>query len=288
MKQTTTKPEKKRTRRPFAESFAELTLFIEEHQRLPVKPEHPRLVAWMGMVIKMYRAKKLKPEYITQLNTIGFTWNLSELKWQSKAAWYKSILVNEKRIPASRADGTLYHWLKQNKVHLQNKTLSKKEQKIIQELLRLTEEIQAEAARQRLIPALQKKWLKKYAGLVAFRETHPGQWPACRSRDITEKKIAHWCMAMRVRYRKKILDEAWIKRLQQIGFPFNWLDDTWIERFTELKQYIRTHKRFPYRDDRLYTWVRNQYRRYDRLSKKQQKQLDAVHTYRKQQKSRKR
>ena len=161
--------------------------------------------------------------------------------------------MNEKRIPASRADGTLYHWFNQNRIHLQNKTLSKKEQKIIQELLRLTEEIQAEAARQRLIPALQKKWLKKYAGLIAFRETHPGQWPACRSRDITEKKIAHWCMAMRVRYRKKILDEAWIKRLQQIGFPFNWLDDTWIERFTELKQYIRTHKRFPYRDDRLYT-----------------------------------
>ena len=49
---------KKRTRTPFAENFDALVLFMQEHHRLPVKPEHPQLVAWMGMVIKMYRAKK--------------------------------------------------------------------------------------------------------------------------------------------------------------------------------------------------------------------------------------
>ena len=262
----------------FDKNFKELTLFVNEFKRFPEKSERPKLYAWMASLMTEHKRKRLDQKYVQQLNTIGFIWSRREFNWFAKADEVKKMMIEEKTIPAYDKEPTLYHWLNSNLDLFHKNILSDDKRAIINEIDRLAKEIQNSIIEQPIIKisAREIKWTQKLNDLIVFRNENPKSWPQIEALDESEKKLGIWCQDLRYRFRKGLLEDEWILKLEQVGFNFEGKLDNWKERFEELKQYLHTNQEAPDSKNELYKWARLQFNRFDELVQEKQELLISI------------
>lgn len=131
------------------------------------------------------------------------------------------------------------------------------------------------------------KWLQNYDELNEWVKIHQlnktlyTKWPAQRSKNEQEKKLAIWMMARKSDYKNNRLPEEQIELLQRINFPFDPVESRWQESYTKLKQHIKDFNRFPTDDateKTLYEWCKKLSSSYsdNTLSTPQMKQLQEI------------
>jgi len=133
-----------------------------------------------------------------------------------------------------------------------------------------------ESIKERLQP-----WEVMFQQLVEFKEVH-GHCDI-HAHYLENKQLGIWVSTQRYAQKKGAISEERVRRLNEIGFVWNLVDEFWEENFAELLKYQKVHghcrvpKRFP-ENPQLGTWSQHQRqnRRLGRLSEERIKRLDEV------------
>ena len=80
--------------------------------------------------------------------------------------------------------------------------------------------------------------------------------------------LGRWCLEQRQQKKINCLSRDRIKKLDEIGFVFDLLENEWNRRYKQYKRYIKETKtsyiprRFIYEEEKLGAWVDTQKKRY--------------------------
>jgi len=123
------------------------------------------------------------------------------------------------------------------------------------------------------------RWEKGFAALSRFRAR---KGHCCPSRYHIEGKFKLWTWVITQRYCKDNLSAERKRRLDAIGFVWDWRDYRWEQGFTALLKFKRRegHCRVPIfhseGDHRLGWWVSTQRRRRKEMSPKRKARLNKI------------
>ena len=79
-------------------------------------------------------------------------------------------------------------------------------------------------------------WAGAFAALKLFRQSHPNHWPSARERG-GGVNLRQWCRQQREMNKKGKLSRDRVKKLEGIGFEWEFLDTAWERGFTALKRF---------------------------------------------------
>ncbi len=85
-------------------------------------------------------------------------------------------------------------------------------------------------------------WMKWYEEMKAFKQQFGHCSPGINGENIP---LGRWAVAQRVRRKKCVLDDDQIRRLDELGFIWDYqkvkVQETWMKRYRELEAYAREH-----------------------------------------------
>ncbi len=124
------------------------------------------------------------------------------------------------------------------------------------------------------------KWEKNFEELLKFKSVHghcnvPGKF----KENIS---LSHFVVALRKNYKKGILSKEQVKRLNDLGFIWDVLEEQWEKKYQDLIKFheIYSHCNVPndYSDQGLLSWIKNQrtYKKLGKLSPERVCKLDAI------------
>jgi hypothetical protein len=90
-----------------------------------------------------------------------------------------------------------------------------------------------------LLTSEERQWKRQFAALAKFRRKH-GHCLVSRKRQ-GNSRLAKWVAEQRAMRRRGKLRSDRFRRLEQLGFAWNYQDGLWDRQFTELKAYRRLH-----------------------------------------------
>ena len=209
----------------------ELVAFKKEygHCKVPFRSRtYGALAYWVHALRKRRTRGKLSKEQIRRLDELGFTWShasewakrLHELEAFKKKHGHCNIPVR------SKTHATLGRW-----VH--NQRQQRKQGQLNEERIRRLDELGLTWS------FVADGWEKRFNELEAFTKEHGHCNPSVRSK--THARLAHWVMAQRHRRKKGILSEERIRRLDELGFIWDYAAFVWEERFSELEAFREEH-----------------------------------------------
>ena len=101
----------------------------------------------------------------------------------------------------------------------------------------------------------QDAWNMNYAKLCEFVEKNK-RLP----RNLEDKSFAVWIGAQKRLKRENKLSEMNESLLRKVGVYFeeNYSDETWNNRYQELKEYVNIHQCLPQKNNSLYSWIMDQ------------------------------
>ncbi len=94
-------------------------------------------------------------------------------------------------------------------------------------------------------------WEENYNALIKFLEENNNaevlftKWPAQRSKDENEKRLAVWMMGVKSRYKENALSDERMKQLKKINFPFDPAAAKVKEGIVGLSRFILINKKLP-------------------------------------------
>lgn len=127
-------------------------------------------------------------------------------------------------------------------------------------------------------------WLDRYNLLVKYKKEH-GNTDVPYNYKENGIKLGHWVAVQRFAYFNSCrLNPYQIKILNKLDFKWNYNEETWIEKYEQLKKYkdengnINVHKNDIFNGVNLYSWITAQKQRYKNheLSKDQIKKLEEL------------
>ncbi|MEO5347401.1 MAG: helicase associated domain-containing protein [Magnetococcus sp. YQC-9] len=242
----------------WGEELARLRRFIarQGHARIPGDfPEEPELAIWAEKQRQLRHKGKLAEERVTELEQLGFIWDLEAYAWGEELARLRHFIDRhgDARIPDPCPDDPeLAIWAeKQRQLRNKGKLVGQR----VEELDRLGFIWDPEAL----------KWHELCAALAGFyaRFGHfdlPKEWPE-------EPELPAWVKGVRTAREKGKLDPERVARLDELGFIWDARDAAWEARFAALHHFrqTRNHCLVPARweeDPELARWVEQQRREY--------------------------
>lgn len=211
------------------ESMYEILLEFKRnngHCNVPDRwPENPQLGKWVGKQRTKRNRGLLSNVHIKRLDKIGFIWDLLTSNWEKM---FEDLLDFKKQyghcnIPSRWPENfKLSRWVFTQRVFWKNGKLSKDRIKRLEE-----------AGFEWNI--LETNWNEMFSVLINFREKYghsnvPRSWHK-------DPELSHWVGKQRENYRKGLLSPDRIKRLEQIGFIWDTIDNSWEENYLALIEY---------------------------------------------------
>jgi hypothetical protein len=198
-----------------------------------IAPDGLRLGEWCHTQ-RRFRHRGLLAQRVRRLDAIAFPWRVLAGRWLAR---FEDLLRFRKRHPAAwpsksyvSPDGfRLGDWcLKQRKARRRGTLRS--------ERLRRLDGIGFPWA------PYETKWEKGFGELERWRRSRPDAWPAVSYVTPDLYKLGSWCSKQRKLRRKGELARARGQRLEEIGFPWNFKTDLWLEAFEALKVFRQGHR----------------------------------------------
>lgn len=238
------------------------------------KKDRP-LATWLHSQRELQQVKKLPLERVQMLESIGLKWNgehngrknLTDKIWKSrlkKLSDYK-VKYGHTNVPSSWKEDRLFsRWISELRLEYKKGLLPKEKIESLNELDFEWEPINA------------KEWELMLVELKNFRERY-------NHLEVPSDKAAYlylyqWMSYIRTKIRT--IESSRRKELSDIGFEWKPIDENWIQRFEELKNFKETygHTRILLRNEykQLHGWVVHLRNRTSTLSERKIKLLDSI------------
>jgi hypothetical protein len=224
------------------EAYASLRAYKRCHphawpRRDYIAPDGRRLGEWCHNVRSFRHRGLLAPERGRRLDAIGFPWRAPAGPWQAR---FEDLLHFRKRHPAawpakshvSRTRARLGLWCREQRRARRWGTLRSEHVRQLDAIGFPWNQVPYEA-----------NWEKGFGELARWRRSRPDVWPLARYVTPGLYELGSWCHKQRQRRRKGGLSSARIRRLDEIGFPWNLKADLWPEAFNALRAFRRVHRR---------------------------------------------
>ncbi len=197
------------------EKFGNLKNIYEKEGNSDVSPEST-LANWCATQRNKFNSKLLTPKQVELLNSIEFTWNKHDKRWNDKFLQLKKIYEKDgdTDIPMGSSLG---NWCGTQRNKFNSKLLTPKQV----ELLNSIE-----------FPwnLHDKRWNDNFLQLKEyFEEVGDSCIP-------TGTPLGNWCLTQRQKYKDKFLLEDQIELLNSIKFPWDLHEQKWKDNFLELKK----------------------------------------------------
>ena len=251
--------------------YFQLCDWLKENEKFPTKDDNPQLYGWIGYQRNLRKGNALSLGHIRKLDSIGFIWDSHKASWEEKFNELREYRKIDEYEPSPKVNRNLYQWLQIQKAAFNEDRLSKDR---VEKLKSLNFKGSAN----------DKNWEENYLLLIEFRKNNPSRWPAQRSTEPIEHRLAVWFLKIRSDYRKGELSAERIEKLKEINFPFYPQDRRWNKTFNELKTWLEKYGEFPkYQADSkkeksLNNWCKYQRDKYlsNELTDEQFQMLDSV------------
>ena len=107
-----------------------------------------------------------------------------------------------------------------------------------------------------------EKWDEMYKLIYEYKQEH-GNVDIPKRETYRGYKLGDWCQTQR----KDLKDENRRKKLLELGFSFNPLEDEWNRRFEQYKRYValngcKISRRTDFEGEHLGAWVETQRKQY--------------------------
>ena len=242
---------------------------VHGHCRVPQKyQENPSLGHWVNKQRTSFKSGKLSDERISDLDAIGFDWDLSAnwIEWLQQLEAYKAI-HGHCRVPRTyKENPSLANWVSNQRHH-------QKVGKLSDERISDLEAIGFEWD-------LSDKWTERLRQLKEYKTIHGN----CRVPQKYQENpsLGHWVSRQRHNFKSDKLSDERIADLTAIGFEWE-VPCSWNDRLQQLEEYkvVHGHCRVPqhYKENpSLGIWVSNQRSSFksDQLSDERIAQLNAI------------
>lgn len=184
-----------------------------------------RIGQWCDSFRQSKKRHSLSKDKIIKLNNIGFPWTPKHDSWEHR---FKLLIQFRNKYPSrwpkakEKFKGfTLNHWLDRQKKYKKDGLLSK-------DRINKFESIGFQWD--------QNKWETAYNLLNKFRKKFPNKWPLFKE-SYEGYKLGQWVIIQR---RSKVLGTVTkekMKKLSEIGFPWDIKEEYWEKGFSLLKSY---------------------------------------------------
>ncbi|MEQ1726663.1 MAG: Helicase associated domain protein [Sphingopyxis sp.] len=221
---------------PFAskwdEMFAALSAYKQTYGDCNVPAQWinmPELGTWCSTQRYTYAKNLLSKKRIERLEEIGFVWDLIDAAWEEMFAalvTYKRSYGNCMVSKQWSQNPALATWVNKNRMDYRKGEIALERSKRLHDLGFEWEPNTS-------------NWDELFVALSTYKQKHgdcnvPHGW-------ADNPKLGKWCSHQRQAYKKDILPENRITRLEELGFAWNPLDATWDEMFLALKAYKQTY-----------------------------------------------
>lgn len=270
--------------------FGVLQQFREQYpDRWPSKVEcfPDRIGCHIGWWCQQQRKKMargiLQSVQIENLENIGFVWDVLEAAWEEQyqhLGQFRKIYPDrwpshDEKFPMSNKID-LYSWCSTQRLKYNNGKISVVRIKKLEDVGFFWSVAEA-------------FWNDRYEDLLKFRKINCDRWPAQREQFGEEKRInlGTWCGSQRLRYKNENLLDYQFKKLEDIGFPWNLLEDSWDNTYRCLIAFRKIYPdRWPGNQDisvgdsklNLNMWCGTQRKRYKnkRMSQNRIEKLEKI------------
>ena len=236
------------------EMFTALKEYKERfgHCNIPsIWAENKQLAEWIKAQRKNYRRATLSDDKIKRLEDIGFVWDFPESSWEMKFDALKEYKKNHGNcnVPQGWAENKqLGRWVGRQREAYQDKKLSNDRVRRLKDIGFVWEPYESD-------------WEEMFEVLKEYKENH-GDCNVSR-RWSENNQLGSWVHSQRNNYRRAILSDDKIKRLEDEGFAWNAIKSKWEEMFDALREYKKNHGdcKVPQRwaeNKRLANWVSTQ------------------------------
>ncbi|PYK19450.1 MAG: hypothetical protein DME55_04750, partial [Verrucomicrobia bacterium] len=205
-----------------------------EHCDVPIGwVENRQLACWVNVQRRMKRQGKISEDRCTRLNQLGFTWEVSDDKWEEL---YSSLVAYQKahgdcEVPRVWQEnlrlGVWVHTLRKQKRGKQ-KRLGELSKEQIERLDDLGFEWKPHTF----------AWEKMFKALTDYKIIHGNCNVPLSWRGNT--KLGIWVSHQRRRYNSGLLDEAKARRLEKLGLVLKPAEERWERYFATLVEYQNT------------------------------------------------
>jgi hypothetical protein len=183
---------------------------------------------------------------------------IDEESWEAKYRSLLSFIDEFKRFPTKLEQGfeSLGNWCLMQRQDYKNGELN-------EERIKKLDEIDF------LWNPFEDLWDSKYKLLLQFMDEFK-RFPTGQERGY--ELLSHWCLNQRQNYRKGEMIQERLQKLEDIGFVWNLLEETWEQMYQALQEFIKVYGRFPLyletfdtpQGIALWRWCSVQRREYDK------------------------
>jgi superfamily II DNA or RNA helicase len=248
------------------EMFAALVAYKQRHGDCNVPARWPEnLILSQWVITQRSNRDKLEAAKRAQLDEVGFTWQVRDSQWQEI---FNGLVAFKKahghcKVPQKwRENPRLASWVSGQRTNRDK--LSGDKRSLLDALGFVWD-------------AVGDPWQEMFNALLAYKERF-GHTKVPRSWGESQK-LANWVVIQR--RDKDKLSDAKRMRLEEIGFAWSGLEDTWNKMFAALVSYKKTHghtnvpaRSTEYRE--LSQWVITQRHRPERLTGDRRQSLEKI------------
>uniref|UniRef100_UPI003AF00BA2 Helicase associated domain protein n=1 Tax=Parabacteroides goldsteinii TaxID=328812 RepID=UPI003AF00BA2 len=214
--------------------YERLIEYKEREGRWPQAAEG-KLGNWCNTQRIARKKGTLSEDYISQLDRIGFEWEVQDSRWMQYYEELKIFITQMQRYP-KKGENNLSIWCNTQRQGRKKGVLSEERIALLDRIGFAWEQ------------DLDAQWIKNWEQVVFFYH-QKGYWP--KSND---GKLGSWCSTQRKFRKQGGLASERIRMMDEAGFVWN-TDDIWIENYEKLKLFYQEKHRWPtVRENKLGSW----------------------------------
>jgi hypothetical protein len=212
------------------ESFGKLQAYVKKHQAYPA-PRSGSLGMWVAVQRSAYNKKTLSPDRVQRLESLkGWSWDPRAERWNELFQQLQAYLKKHKTYPGWDS-GSLATWLFHQRTLYKKKILS-------QDQIRRLESLPGWSW-----DPLTGMWGKTYQQLKDYVKKNQA-YPSAGS-----GRLASWLSNQRTGYKKKILSQDQIRRLESLpGWSWDPFADKWDKAYRQSQAYLKKYRSYPSQD----------------------------------------
>ncbi|MDB4411573.1 Helicase associated domain protein [bacterium] len=246
--------------------FQQLRAYKEKHGNCVVSQgsENQGLGQWTSLQRVLHRKGKLERHRADALTNLGFSWDVREEAWEESYQQLKTYSQKHGHCLVPQQKTSLGKWVSRQRRAKAKGLLS------LEKIKRLNE-IGFDWDPDKTA------WEQNFQELVDYKKRYencmvPQGWG--------DGKLANWVNVLRRDMKKELIEPDRVKRLDDIGFVWNPMEEAWEEKYQELKAYYHEYGNCLVTKSLgvLYAWIRNQRRRHKngKLDADKKTKLDAL------------
>ena len=244
--------------------------YIKTHEITGYKDYNNKEIGlWVQAQRQSHKLNTLSIEKIKLLDEINFIWGAHDYTWEKKYYKLKDFyLKNGHTNITEKENKELGEWVtKQRSKYAKNKLNNERIKKL--ELLNFDWN--------RGFKIYHEVWFDKYEQLKELYDEHGSV------EIVNENTLKLWVQTQRSHYRKNILEKEKVKKLNDINFRWEYLDDIWDEKYYILCEYKKEFGSclapvsMLYKNTKLGGWINEQRIRY-KQNKLSQERIDKLNS----------